>query len=142
MIIELPVISSCEGCGRCCDRQGSPPFVYLHPSLYRGEMPSGWGEGYDEVERWKTAPEEAISILREYYDGPTDLDRYEQGLPCLWYDGEKKQCRFYNWRPDVCREFEMGGESCRRFMGEDRSGDEFEVFLMSTLDLIEPNRSE
>lgn len=38
--------------------------------------------------------------------------RYDQGLPCLWYDAETRQCKHYEHRPEVCREFEMGGDDC------------------------------
>jgi uncharacterized protein len=119
MSIELPVIS-CEGCGRCCDRIGTPPFVYWHPSLYRGEVPASWGDGDPETERWATVPAEAMAILCGYYDGD-DLSRSESDLPCLWYDTERRACRFYEHRPEVCREFEMGGESCREFRAEARA---------------------
>lgn len=114
----LPVLS-CSGCGKCCETIGTPPFVYLHPSLHDEPPPDGWGEGSEEYDRWGSVPPKALSILADYYAGQ-DLSRSESGLPCLWYDEASKGCRFYDHRPDVCREFEMGGEDCLRI----RKGEE------------------
>jgi Fe-S-cluster containining protein len=115
-MISRPVLS-CDDCGACCRHVGTPPFVYLHPSLYDQPPPVGWGDDDPEVERWATAPPESIAILADYYAG-TEVDRGERGLPCLWYDAASKRCRFYEYRPEVCREFEVGGEDCLRIRTE------------------------
>ncbi len=117
----LPVVS-CEGCGRCCDRIGTPPFVYLHPSLYVGGVPPGWGDGAPEKERWDTVPPEALVVLQDYYrgraSGEIPRDRYDEPLPCLWYDTAAGRCKYYAWRPTTCREFEAVGEGCLAFRAE------------------------
>lgn len=117
--VPLPVVS-CDDCGACCRTQGSPPFVYFHPSLYLSPPPPGWGDGDPDSAVWTDVPAEALKILQDYH-ATGDLTRYERGLPCLWYDGETKKCRFYAHRPQACREFEVGGEDCLGFRDRSRA---------------------
>ncbi len=119
--IPLPVLS-CEGCGRCCDTQGTPPgFASFFP--VKGEIAS-WVKESEDARHFAKLPEEAREILEVYFrDHFLGLvgDRYDESLPCLFYDVEKKTCRFYDARPQTCREFELGSESCLGYRAEDRS---------------------
>lgn len=109
------VVVTCDGCGGCCETIGSPPFPFLPPSLTTGEFPDSWGDDDPDKPLWDTMPAEALAILEDYYTNDPNLDRYERGLPCLWYDSEAKRCRFYEHRPTVCRDFPKGGADCREF---------------------------
>ncbi|MCA9085763.1 MAG: YkgJ family cysteine cluster protein [Planctomycetaceae bacterium] len=33
-------------------------------------------------------------------------------LPCVWFDQQTRQCRYYDFRPDACRRFEIGSTLC------------------------------
>jgi len=59
-------------------------------------------------------PEELRLELRFYLEEEkqTGRTRNVRGLPCLWYDPEKKGCRHYRLRPQPCRDAEVGGSSC------------------------------
>jgi len=94
-LIVLPTdgVVSCNGCGACCDQQGTSPF-----------MPDEYDALPDEL-KWDRGTSE--------HD-----DRYDRGLPCLWYDAGTRSCLHYDVRPDVCREFERGGEDCLRMRVE------------------------
>ena len=78
----------CENCGRCCDTQGTPPFTHC-----LGDEPP---------------PHLA-------WDIDAHAMRYDQGLPCLWYDAETKRCRHYEHRPQVCRSFTPGEPACNQW---------------------------
>ena len=89
--MELPVIT-CEGCGKCCEKQGTPPFSH-----------AGDDKPPPELE----------------WDIDAHADRYDRGLPCLWFDTETKKCNHYEHRPDACRnEVNPGDYWCRSFRGE------------------------
>lgn len=92
MRIELAVVTSCEDCGLCCSQQGTPPM---------------------DMEEYNALPDELK------WDRATHGSRYDYGLPCLWYDGDKKQCSNYDHRGLACREFEVGGEVCLRMRAEE-----------------------
>ncbi len=81
----------CKDCGRCCSTQGTPPFTGC--------------EGDDPP------PELAWDIDKH-------ADRYDLGLPCLWYDTETKRCKHYEHRPQVCRDFQPGEPQCNEWRVE------------------------
>lgn len=87
---HLPVLS-CENCGACCDRQGTPPMLWEEFVALPGHL------------RW---------------DRDAHAARYDQGLPCIWFDTDKKSCKHYEYRPKTCREFRLGGPTCRAFRQE------------------------
>jgi len=79
----------CGGCGLCCAEQGTPPFTRCDDDCPPPEL------------EW---------------DVETHAGRYDDGLPCLWYDTEDKRCRHYDHRPQACREAVVpGDESCDGF---------------------------
>jgi Fe-S-cluster containining protein len=112
---ELPLISSCAGCGACCSFQGAPPdYVALRLNLHFAADPSF----AEDVERLAELPPAAAALLEQY------LAEHAQGADaegmCVWYDTQLHQCRFYEWRPSTCRIFELSGPGChiyRRLRG-------------------------
>jgi Fe-S-cluster containining protein len=99
---SLPVITSCDGCGACCQVVTRPPFVRRFDrsgeeawERLRWDRPGLWAEllADDEERRESGGP---------YY-----------GTPCLWYDAATRRCRHYEHRPQACRDFQMGGIDCR-----------------------------
>ena len=81
----------CFECGRCCSSQGTPPF--------------GDSAAYDAL------PEE-LKWGEEHHD------RYDAGLPCLWYDESSRKCRHHDLRPEICRDFDVAGPACNEFRAE------------------------
>lgn len=75
--------SPCAGCGLCCTRQGTPPFTR------RGDD--------------RPPPELDWDIQAHAW-------RYDERLPCLWYDTETKLCRHYEHRPAACRNEVVPGD--------------------------------
>jgi len=94
-MIALPLIESCDDCGRCCLHLDTPPF--------------------HERER-NSLPAELLAQIEAVEAGQTSPD--ENGGPCLWFDPATKRCRHYDIRPDACRYFPLGGEDCRRLRQE------------------------
>ena len=91
---SLPVLD-CSGCGSCCEAQGTPPFTRF--------------------------PDDRPPTELEW-DIDAHDSRYDDGLPCLWFDVETKLCRHYEHRPQACREtIVCGDESCLEFR-ENRRG--------------------
>lgn len=78
----------CRDCGRCCDSQGTPPML---PDVY------------------------AALPAELKWDRVAYAARYDEGLPCLWYDEATRRCRHYDHRPAACREFEPGSDECNDF---------------------------
>ena len=89
----LPIVS-CDDCGACCSAVG-------HPHFYRNSN--------DEL--WEQLPEHLKKEVNEYIDNLTDIDL---GQPCFWLDPETKQCKHYEYRPQVCRDFELDSYHCHR----------------------------
>jgi Fe-S-cluster containining protein len=87
----LPVLN-CDDCGACCETQGTPPFARTPDDRPPPEL------DWDRLaHRW----------------------RYDQSLPCLWYDPTTRRCRHYEFRPLACREAVVpGDENCLRFRAE------------------------
>lgn len=81
--------ADCEGCGKCCQKMGLPPFLEYEldslPEDLRNEL-------------------ELVKII--------DPERDEGGQPCIWLDLDTKRCINYKHRPFVCEEFQVGCESC------------------------------
>ena len=84
-------VLSCEGCGACCESQGTPPFSWL---------------GDDRP------PAHLVWDIEEH------MYRWDDGEPCLWFDAMTKKCRHYEHRPNTCREFPVGGKDCVRMRAE------------------------
>lgn len=96
--MRLSVITSCEGCGVCCMREISPPYM-------------------DEIDLIPRALQDEVNQHR------AAMELLGGGAgPCLWFDMATKRCTHYDDRPNVCREFELNGEEChdvRRAFGVD-----------------------
>lgn len=84
-------VLNCDGCGACCDSQGTPPFSW---------------QGEDRPP------------ARLMWDIEEHMFRYDDGEPCLWFDEASRACRHYEYRPASCREFRVGGEDCLRVRAE------------------------
>jgi uncharacterized protein len=113
-LTTLPVISdlSCEGCGYCCTYVGVPPG---YGRFYFGEPTDTDWASTDGV-RWQAMPDDVMAELTTYRDDVIDgrvEDRSIEVTPCLWYDPSARQCRHYEWRPQICRDFQAGGPTCR-----------------------------
>jgi Fe-S-cluster containining protein len=98
----LTVISSCDGCGACCQVVTRPPFVRVFNEA---------GEGAWERLRWER-PELLAQILTDERDRSARGEP-SFGTPCLWFDPGSGGCQHYDYRPRACREFEVGGRDCR-----------------------------
>jgi uncharacterized protein len=88
--MSTPTDDPCANCGECCSRQGTPPFLHT--------------------------PDDRPPPHLEW-DIDQHADRYDRGLPCLWYSVETKRCNHYEFRPLVCREFTPGEPACNDFRG-------------------------
>lgn len=73
-----------------------------HPQFYRST-------GNDP--HWERLPEELKRIVNEHIASLTDVDI---GQPCIWLDRQSRQCRHYDYRPQMCRDFEIGSPHCVR----------------------------
>jgi Fe-S-cluster containining protein len=117
--LSLPLVT-CDGCGACCMRQGSPPgygafFNDDPPEIRRlsGKAVTGFA--------WEEIPTHLRDEMEAYHKAVNagEMDsRYEEGLPCLWLDVETGRCRNYEWRPRACKGFPVGGKSCRAYRDE------------------------
>jgi Fe-S-cluster containining protein len=98
----LPMLEpdSCDECGLCCEGIGSPVLVY---QSYRGP------EGAHPT-RPADLPTELIAEIDDHFLG---LSRGQEPQDrCLWFDPVRRECRHYEWRPQVCRDYELGGRAC------------------------------
>jgi Fe-S-cluster containining protein len=51
-----------------------------------------------------------------HWDRETHGDRWNDSLPCIWFDAEAKRCKHYEHRPEACREAVVpGDEDCGLF---------------------------
>ena len=112
MRVELPQYSPCDGCGRCCEYIGLPPFEVANPLL--GPSPVKEFRANPDVilidmQVMATMPRE---LLESHAATIRSLDGPPQGKPCAWYDAETKRCRNYDWRPASCRLFEVEEYRC------------------------------
>jgi len=93
-------LESCAECGLCCQGIGSPVLVYQSDPRLTGAHPL----------RPSGLPQSLIDEIDEHFQG---LQRGQEPLDrCLWYDPAAKQCKHYQWRPQVCRDYELGGDAC------------------------------
>lgn len=84
----LPVLD-CRDCGLCCSEQGTPPMM---------------------MDEYTALPVEL------QWDRRLHADRYDRGLPCLWFNVESKRCEHYEHRPEACRTAVVpGDEWCLEF---------------------------
>ena len=100
--LQFPVLQpeSCDGCGLCCERIGSPVLLYQT----RAEQPHPF------------RPDQLPAALIE------EIDRNFRGLSrgqepqqqCLWFDAKRRCCKNYQWRPQICHDYELGGQECLR----------------------------
>lgn len=88
---NLPIIT-CDNCGACCTKMGTPPFV-------RHEL-------FDLREDLR---EEVLKYEKE------EPDREFSGKPCFWFNIKTKKCSQYEHRPHTCRDFEVGCDPCKRW---------------------------
>ena len=65
---------------------------------------------YGDYKRLMAAPEEA---RQAFMTGLYDENRPNE-CPCSWLDPDTRQCRWYEFRPNVCRAFELGSDNCHR----------------------------
>lgn len=79
----------CAGCGHCCSTQGTPPFSWHSDDVPPRHL------------KWNTS-EHAF--------------RYDDELPCLWFDIEARRCKHYEYRPLACRTAVVPGDKvCGEF---------------------------
>ncbi len=72
-----------------------------HPQFYRhGDDP-----------HWRRLPASLQQQINAHIDQLVDIDL---GEPCIWLDLETRQCRHYDYRPQMCRDFEIGNPHCLR----------------------------
>ena len=101
---ELPILGpdTCDGCGLCCLGIGSPVALYASRPDYSDPHP------YRPVD----LPRELIEEINQNFSG---LTRGQEPLEqCLWFDTEKKQCKHYQFRPQICIDYQLGGRECLR----------------------------
>jgi uncharacterized protein len=102
MVVRLPIVESCEGCGACCCRVVTlPPFRRVFGE--EGE------EAWDRL-RWDR-PDLRAGFLEAERARKADGEA-SFGSPCLWLDLASGRCRHYEFRPRACREFAVGGVDC------------------------------
>ena len=87
---QLPVIDNCDDCGACCMVTPVPPFQ----------------PGEETV--LNVPPELMKQVSRR-----VEADEHFEKIPCVWFNGDTKQCRHYEYRPKACRDFEIGSDLCR-----------------------------
>jgi Fe-S-cluster containining protein len=87
-----------------------------HPRFWRADR----GAAGDP--RWLDVPQQLQEELQSYIDNMEEMDL---GQPCLWYDPQTRQCRHYEYRPQICRDFEAGNFHCLRMRFDQGIVDEF-----------------
>lgn len=101
MTVTLDVLqpANCDGCGLCCEGNGSPVTLYVSRQEWQSHpfRPAGLPD----------------DLIREIDDNFAGLFRGQESQDrCLWFDAEARRCRHYEWRPQVCRDYELGGFAC------------------------------
>lgn len=70
----------------------------------------------EDYQRFLSLPDEALQSIKDYSDA---IDRGEAGddvEPCIWFDEQTRQCKWYEHRPDICRdEVTVNDEYCIRW---------------------------
>ena len=91
---------SCDGCGLCCEKIGSPVLLYASRPDIPGPNPF-------------RPPGLPKKLIREIDDCFLWLRRGEEPQEqCLWFDQETRRWKHYEWRPQLCRDYELGGAGC------------------------------
>lgn len=93
----MMTVLDCTGCGMCCTRMRTPPFV---PDFDDPES--------CEFEALRRSHPELAARIR---DRAMELTADSEG-PCLWFDPDTRRCQHYDIRPEICRDFEVGGVGC------------------------------
>jgi uncharacterized protein len=101
-MLSLTVLppTSCYGCGLCCEGIGSPVLLYASRP------------GFVEPHPFRPAglPQTLIDEIDFHFSG---LVRGQEPLErCLWFNPVSRQCRHYEYRPQVCIDYELGGRAC------------------------------
>jgi len=99
-MIELPVINCLEPkCGACCMEQAFLPVSWWSSGAFGEADPNTLPEGLRvslDVDR------------KRLMAGTVDAEG-----PCIWFDLATRQCKHYEFRPDVCKEEVIAGdEAC------------------------------
>jgi len=105
---DLPVVTSCEGCGACCREQGAPPdyvALRLHPEF------AADASFHEDSARLAMLSDEAGRLLEEYLRESAAGLRPTNGV-CCWFEESTQGCRFYDERPSTCRVFEINSPGC------------------------------
>ena len=89
----LPILN-CDGCGKCCQNIGFPPFMYF------------------EI---LNLPADLNSQIMPLYDNRQSLEMAR--VKCVWLSDDNK-CMHYEHRPKVCRDFTIGEPACLWFRNE------------------------
>lgn len=124
MRTTLPVLAGgelCEGCGRCCDTIGLPPFEVPNPDL--GPLPvDPWKRlwSFDDdaraADQWLTDTDTfarmPAALRAEHARLVRGLKADPSNKPCAWLDPATRKCSHYEYRPAVCRDWEPGREDC------------------------------
>jgi Fe-S-cluster containining protein len=92
--------ATCESCGLCCEKIGSPVLIYAT----RAGLPE------PHPFRPTDIPQRLVDEIDAHFSG---LFRgQEPQRACLWFDSAARRCGHYEWRPQVCRDYELGGPAC------------------------------
>ncbi len=102
MNLTLPILppDSCEGCGLCCEGIGSPVLLYSS----RPGLPT------PHPFRPHNLPAELLAEIDDHFAGL--MRGQEPQDRCLWFDPINRNCRHYEFRPQICRDYELGGRAC------------------------------
>jgi Fe-S-cluster containining protein len=98
----LPVITTCEHCGACCQVVGFPPFRRHFD-----------GPGEEAWERLRLERPDQLTALVEAIRSRRAAGLPTVGTPCPWLDPATLRCQHYEYRPADCRAFERGGSDCQ-----------------------------
>jgi Fe-S-cluster containining protein len=87
------------------------------PSLlaYRYHTEHGTVAEYEEMRDaiGPRLPDDLNAELIGLIDGWLANDNWPADVPCIWLDTDTRQCRHYEYRPNVCRDFQAGSKACR-----------------------------
>ena len=98
----LPILppATCDDCGLCCQGIGSPVLLYASRPHYADPHPF----------RPANLPRELVDEIDFHFSGL--LRGQEPQESCLWYDATTRQCKHYEYRPQICHDYELGGREC------------------------------
>jgi Fe-S-cluster containining protein len=64
-----------------------------------------------EDEYWDRLKRERPELVEEI-DKDMKANPFDAETPCLWYDPTSKNCKHYEYRPEICRNFLPGSVAC------------------------------